>query len=63
MAKLVKWLTHWFVAPARVGSIPTLRPIIKKKSLKRLFLFGALVNPKPKFVINECFSIVSDVQK
>ena len=27
MAALVKWLTHWIVAPACVGSIPTSRPI------------------------------------
>ena len=26
MAVLVKWLTHWFVDPAYVGSIPTYRP-------------------------------------
>ena len=26
MAVLVKWLTHWFVDPAHVGSIPTYRP-------------------------------------
>ena len=29
LAELVKWLTHWFVAPAYVGSIPTLRPRLK----------------------------------
>ena len=27
MAALVKWLTHWIVAPACVGSTPTSRPI------------------------------------
>ena len=26
MAELVKGLTHWFVDPACVGSIPTFRP-------------------------------------
>ena len=26
LAALVKWLTHWIVAPARVGSSPTSRP-------------------------------------
>ena len=30
MAAVVKWLTHWIVAPARVGSIPTGRPIISQ---------------------------------
>ena len=29
MAVVVKWLTHWIVAPARVGSIPTDRPILQ----------------------------------
>ena len=28
MAELVKGLTHWFVDPACVGSIPTFRPSI-----------------------------------
>ena len=28
MAVLVKWLTHWFVDPAYVGSIPTYRPLL-----------------------------------
>jgi hypothetical protein len=27
MAVLAKWLTHRIVAPARVGSIPTYRPL------------------------------------
>ena len=27
MAAVVKWLTHWIVAPAFVGSSPTSRPI------------------------------------
>ena len=27
LAELVKWLTHWFVDPAHVGSIPTYRPL------------------------------------
>ena len=27
MAALVKWLTHWIVAPACMGSIPISRPI------------------------------------
>ena len=26
MAGVVKWLTHWIVAPARMGSIPIARP-------------------------------------
>ena len=30
MAAVVKWLTHWIVAPARVGSIPPGRPIISQ---------------------------------
>ena len=29
MAELVKGLTHWFVDPACVGSIPTFRPIME----------------------------------
>ena len=29
MAVVVKWLTHWIVAPACVGSIPTDRPILQ----------------------------------
>ena len=29
MAALVKWLTHWIVAPARMGSIPIARPILQ----------------------------------
>ena len=28
MAVVAKWLTHRIVAPARVGSIPTYRPVI-----------------------------------
>ena len=27
MAGVVKWLTHWIVAPACMGSIPITRPI------------------------------------
>ena len=29
MAGVVKWLTHWIVAPARMGSIPIARPICR----------------------------------
>ena len=29
MAGVVKWLTHWIVAPARMGSIPIARPILQ----------------------------------
>ena len=40
MADVVKWLTHWIVAPTRAGSIPVMRPILKNKSrLNLLFLF------------------------
>ena len=45
MAELVKWLTHWFVAPALVGSIPTLRPIKKiARTIKLEFLYNKLYN-------------------
>ena len=41
MAGVVKWLTHWIVAPACMGSIPITRPIVKIGCQGMFYLFDS----------------------
>ena len=48
MAVVAKWLTHRIVAPARVGSIPTYRPLLGySQAVRQRFLVPSCTGSNP----------------